>query len=267
MTIDIDAVTTVLRETAESTILPRFGALSEHEVSEKSPGEIVTVADREAEAVIGRRLRELVDAPVVGEEATAADPALVGLLGKEPVAWVVDPVDGTRNFANGDTRFAVMAALVREGRAVASWILRPTEGTAHVAELGSGTWRDGVRLRRAPAPTDPAELRGMVQRRRLSPEEHEHVNAGASRFADVNRGSGCAGVDYPRLLAGELDFMLFADPMPWDHTPGGLLLDEAGAVSRRPEGTPYRPDEPGRLLLDAADPASWGTVRSLLLAP
>ncbi|WP_049568378.1 inositol monophosphatase family protein [Nocardiopsis sp. SBT366] len=265
MTIDIDAVTTILRETAESTILPRFGALSEDEVSEKSPGEIVTVADREAEELIGRRLRELLDAPVVGEEATAADPGLVSVLGREPTAWVVDPVDGTRNFAAGDRRFAVMAALVRGGRTVASWILRPTEGTVHVAELGSGTWRDGVRVHRAPAPADPAELRGMTQRRFLSPRERDRVHAAVPGFALLDGGSGCVGVDYPRLLAGELDFMLFADPTPWDHAPGGLLLTEAGGVSLRPEGTPYRPDEEGRLLLTAADETTWRTTRSLLL--
>lgn len=267
MTFDIDAVTAILRETAASTILPRFGALSEDEVSEKSPGELVTVADREAEVLIGRRLRDLVDAPVVGEEATSADPSLVAALSKEPSAWVVDPVDGTRNFAKGDDRFAVMAALVREGRAVASWILRPTEDTVHAAELGSGAWRDGTRLHRAPSPADPADLRGMVQRRFLAPEERERVDAAAPGFARVGGGSGCAGVDYPRLLAGDLDFMMFADPQPWDHTPGGLILAEAGGVSLRPEGTPYRPDEDGRFLLTAADERTWRTARSLLLAP
>ncbi|MFE1168012.1 inositol monophosphatase family protein [Nocardiopsis sp. NPDC058789] len=266
MTIDIDAVTAILRETAASTILPRFGALSEDEVSEKSPGELVTVADREAEVLIGRRLRELVDAPVVGEEATSADPELVGALSKEPSAWVVDPVDGTRNFAQGDDRFAVMVALVRDGRAVASWILRPTEDAVHAAELGSGAWLDGTRLRRAPSPAAPADLRGMAQRRFLSPEERERVETAAPDFARLDGGSGCAGVDYPRLLAGELDFMLFADPLPWDHTPGGLLLSEAGGVSLRPGGAPYRPDEAGRLLLTAADERTWRTARSLLLA-
>jgi fructose-1,6-bisphosphatase/inositol monophosphatase family enzyme len=265
MTIDFDAVTKILREAADTAILPRFRALREHEISEKSPGEVVTVADREAEVIIGSRLRDLLDVPVVGEEATAADPDLVRALRTEPAAWVVDPVDGTKNFARGSTAFAVMAALVREGRAVASWILHPIEGTVYTAELGSGAWRDGTRLHREPASEKTGELRGAVQRRFLSPSERDRVEAVAAEFAELGRGAGCVGVDYPRLAEGDLDFMLFADPMPWDHAPGGLLLSEAGGVALRLQGTPYQPDQDERLLLDAADEKTWERARSLLL--
>ncbi|GAA1117615.1 inositol monophosphatase family protein [Nocardiopsis metallicus] len=265
MTIDIDAVTKILREAADTAVLPRFRALREDQVSEKSPGEIVTVADREAEEIIGLRLREVLDVPVVGEEAASAAPDLVRALRNEPAAWLVDPVDGTKNFTRGSTAFAVMAALVREGRAVASWILRPIEGTVYTAELGSGAWRDGTRLHRAPAPERTGELRGAVQRRFLSPAERERVEAAAAGFAELGRGSGCAGVDYPRLAEGGLDFMLFSQTMPWDHAPGGLLLSEAGGLSLRPEGTPYRPDQDERILLDAADQRTWEKARSLLL--
>ena len=120
MTIDIDAVTKILREAAQESILPRFRSLGRDEVTEKAPGEIVTVADRESEATITRRLRELLDVPVVGEEATSTEPKLLRALADEPAVWLVDPLDGTRNFVRGSEDFAVMAALVREGEAVAS---------------------------------------------------------------------------------------------------------------------------------------------------
>lgn len=266
MTIDIDAVTKILREAADEAVLPRFRSLSEDQVSEKSPGEIVTVADREAEELISPRLRELLDVPVVGEEAASADPNLLRALRREPAVWLVDPLDGTRNFVRGDREFAVMAALVREGRTVASWILRPTEGQVYTAELGSGAWRHGVRLRREPAPAAPARLRGAVLSRFLSPTQQERVTAVTPEFAEVGAGAYCAGVDYPRLAEGELDFVLFHRTLPWDHAPGGLLLSEAGGVALRPEGDPYRPDDDRVGLLNAADEATWRTVRSLLLA-
>ncbi|WP_017589721.1 inositol monophosphatase family protein [Nocardiopsis ganjiahuensis] len=265
MTIDIDAVTKVLREAADTAVMPRFRALSEDEVSEKSPGEIVTVADHEAEEFIGPRLRKLLDVPVVGEEAASADPDLLGALRNEPAAWLVDPVDGTRNFARGDREFAVMAALVREGRTVASWILRPAEGSVYTAELGSGAWRNGVRLHRRPAPSEPARLRGAVLSRFLSPAQRAHVAAVTPEFAEVGPGAHCAGVDYPRLAEGETDFALFNRTLPWDHAPGSLLLSEAGGVALRPEGDPYRPDDDRVGLLSAADEATWRTVRSILL--
>ncbi|MEU2944784.1 inositol monophosphatase family protein [Nocardiopsis alba] len=265
MTIDIDTVTKILRETAETVVLPRFRRLAEGEVSEKAPGDLVTVADQEAEEIISRRLREILDVPLVGEEAASSDPGLTRALLAEPRVWVVDPLDGTRNFVHGDERFAVMVALVYRGRSIVSWILRPTLDRVHVAELGSGAWCDGRRVRREPAPADPALLRGAARGRSLSTAERAHVEGSAPALAGLERGSGCVGVDYPRLAEGGLDFMLFSGTRPWDHAPGSLLLTEAGGVCLRPEGEPYRPDGEGRLLLTAADERTWRTVRPMMI--
>lgn len=261
----IDAVTEILREAAATAIVPRFKALAEGEVTEKSPGEVVTVADREAEELISVRLRGLLDAPVVGEEATADDPRLLAALREAPAAWVVDPLDGTANFVAGQPEYAVMAALVRGGQTVAAWILRPVSGTVYVAERGSGAWRDGERVVRKPAPAEAAELRGAALTRFLSPEDRARVEAAAPRFRAFGAGTKCAGVDYPRLLDGEQDFILFHRTLPWDHAPGTLLLTEAGGVARRPDGSPYAPGDDRVGLLNAVGDACWATVRALLL--
>ncbi|MFY7069116.1 inositol monophosphatase family protein [Nocardiopsis changdeensis] len=265
--IDMDAVTGILRDAAREVILPRARSLSEGEVMEKGPGELVTVVDQEAERVITARLRGLVDAPVVGEEAVAADPSLVEALRTEPVVWLVDPLDGTRNFVEGRREYGVMAALVHGGETVAAWIVQPEWDRAYAAERGAGAWRDGTRLRRDPAPTDPGRLRGSVLTRFLAPEARRHVEASVPRFAGVDGGAHCSAVDYPLLCEGSRDFLLFHRTLPWDHAPGALLLAEAGGVSRRPDGTPYRPDQgPDVLgLLNAADETCWKTVRELLL--
>jgi fructose-1,6-bisphosphatase/inositol monophosphatase family enzyme len=261
----IDEVTEILREVTEDAILPRFRALAAGEVAEKSPGELVTVADREAEELISRRLRGVLDALVVGEEATAGDPGLVSALRQAPAAWLVDPLDGTANFVAGRPEYAVMAALVRGGETVAAWIIRPAEDRVYVAERGSGTWRDGVRVHRAPAPTDPARLRGAALTRFLDPPTKAWVEAAAPRFPALGPGTACAGVDYPRLLDGDQDFVLFHRTLPWDHAPGALLLTEAGGTARRPDGTPYRPADDRYGLLNTAGETCWATVRPLLL--
>lgn len=261
----IDDVTDILREAAHTVVLPRFRALGERDVTEKAPGEVVTVADREAEELITGRLRALRDVPVVGEEATAADPKLTDALRHAPAAWLVDPLDGTSNFVAGRPEFAVMAALVHEGETVASWIVQPVSGRVYVAERGAGAWRDGARVRRAPAPADPAHLHGAALTRFLAPAARAHVEAAALRFAALGPGASCAGVDYPRLVDGEQDFVLFHRTLPWDHAPGTLLLREAGGVAQRPDGTPYHPADARVGLLNAADPACWDTVRPLLL--
>ena len=262
----IDEVAGILTEAAEAAILPRFRALAEGEVTEKSPGEVVTIADREAEDLISRRLRGVVDAPVVGEEAVAADPSLLAALRESDVAWLVDPLDGTANFVAGRTTFAVMAALVRGGRTVAAWILQPVAGHVYAAELGSGAWRDGERLRRAPAPEDPALLRGAALSRFMEPEVRARVEAAAPRFAELGPGVKAAGIDYPLVADGALDFVRYERTLPWDHAPGALLLAEAGGVVQRLDGTPYSPIDDRRGLLVAADSATWDAVNTLLAA-
>lgn len=261
----ISSVTEILREAAETVILPRFRALADGDVSEKTPGEVVTVADREAETLISRRLRDLLDAPVVGEEATAADPELLTALQNAPTAWLVDPLDGTANFVAGRPEYAVMAALIQSGETVASWVVRPATDDVYVAELGSGTWRNGIRVHRTPAPTDPSRLHGAALTRFLNDDTKTHVEAAARRFASIGPGTKCAGVDYPRLLNGDQDFVLFHRTLPWDHAPGVLLLTEAGGTARHLDGTPYSPSVPKLGLLNAADEACWQTVRPLLL--
>lgn len=265
--IDMDAVTGILRDVAREVILPRARSLSEGEVMEKTPGELVTVVDQEAERVITDRLRGLIDVPVVGEEAVAADPALVDALRTEPVVWLVDPLDGTRNFVEGRREYGVMAALVHGGETVAAWIVQPEWDRAYAAERGAGAWRDGTRLHRDPAPTDPGRLRGSVLTRFLDPAAKRSVEASVPRFARVGAGAHCSAVDYPLLCEGAQDFLLFHRTLPWDHAPGALLLAEAGGTSRRPDGTPYRPDQGRDVLglLNAADETCWKTVRELLL--
>jgi fructose-1,6-bisphosphatase/inositol monophosphatase family enzyme len=110
-----DAVADLVREVSAEVIEPRFRLLTEGETRLKEPGEPVTVADEEAEALLTRRLGELLPGvPVVGEEACAADPALRAMLAGER-AWLVDPLDGTANFIAGRPDWAVMVALVEYG--------------------------------------------------------------------------------------------------------------------------------------------------------
>lgn len=260
----IDKVTAILFEVADAVILPRHRSLPAHEVAEKSPGEPVTAADREAEELITLRLQEVLDAPVVGEESATENPGLLAALRDAPVAWLLDPLDGTANFVAGNADYAVMAALVRAGETVASWIIRPAEALGYVAERGSGAWRNGLRVHRHPATSATAELRGAALTRFMSPRQRARIEAAAPRFAQLGPGTKCAGVDYPRLVDGALDFILYQRTLPWDHAPGTLLLTEAGGVARRLDGTPYQPVDNGAGLLNAADATCWKRATALL---
>ncbi len=259
-----DAIAAALREAAETAIAPRFRRLADGEVEEKAPGEVVTVADREAEAIIAARLAGLLPGvPVVGEEAVAADPSLLAAARHADAAWLVDPLDGTANFVAGDPHWAVMVALVRRGETVASWVYRHTDGWLYSAERGAGAWRGATRLTCSAGGT-LGTLRGSVLDRFLSDEERARMRSRYRRIGRVTGGYSCSGYEYPAIVEGEQSFALFQRLLPWDHAPGALLLDEAGGVVRRPDDSAFDLDHTRRGLLLASSESVWHAVRDAL---
>jgi fructose-1,6-bisphosphatase/inositol monophosphatase family enzyme len=266
MPVDIDAVTRILEETAVEEVLPRFQSLQSHEVSEKESGELVTVADVKAEAQISRRLLELrPDAYLVGEEAVAADPTILTKINEEPLVWVVDPIDGTANFARGNPVFAIMVGLVELGRTVAAWIHDPVAGTTATAASGAGAWLGCSRLTAATA-APLKDMRGTLHASTFAtPEMARQIQARRSRVHAV-RSLRCAGHEYLRLASGQIHFSLFTKLMPWDHVPGALIYREAGGLARTLDGAEYgaRSYRAGGLLM-APDDTAWQTLHDVLL--
>ena len=260
----IDEVAQVLIVAAEVAIRPRFGRLAGGDVAEKAPGDLVTVADREAEQLISRELQRILDIPVVGEESVADDPGGLAALG-ENLCWIVDPVDGTSNFVAGRPEYAVMAALLRKGEPAVGWIVLPEAGQLYVAERGSGAFRNGTRIPHLAPPIHIGSLRGAAPTKRLTQQERAELSAAGTRFASLGPGALSAGVNYTRLLNGETDFVLYQRSLPWDHAAGTLLLAEAGGVTVRPDGTPYRlTDGRNGPLLNAANSKCCRAVQAVL---
>ncbi|MEV4841838.1 inositol monophosphatase family protein [Micromonospora matsumotoense] len=261
----LDDVDTLLRETAADVVLPLFRRLDAADVTEKAPGDLVTVADQRAEERISAELRRLLPGSlVVGEEAVAEDGSLLRHLRDGGDVWVVDPVDGTGNFAAGRRPFALMVALLSGGEPAASWVFDPLAGTMAVARAGDGTRLDG-RPVRAGAAVAPERLRGTAMVQYLPQATRDRVAAGESRIGELLPGQHCAGREYLDLLTGDQQFVMFWRTLPWDHAPGALLVREAGGVARRFDGTEYHPADDGRGLLVAADEQTWHEVRAALL--
>jgi fructose-1,6-bisphosphatase/inositol monophosphatase family enzyme len=262
----IDEVGALLREAAATAVLPVFQRLDAAEIEEKAPGEVVTVADRQAEQIIGAGLlRLLPGSVVVGEEAVSAEPAILDRLRSTGAVWLVDPIDGTANFADGRRPFVMMVALLRDGAIEASWILDPIEDTLTVAELGSGTYQDGVKQRTTPDALPAAALRGVVMRRFLPSPLRGSVSGGEGQLGELLPGLHCAGREYLDIVCGVQHFALFWRTLPWDHAPGALLVREAGGMACRLDGGEYDPADEQSGLLVAANEQIWHTVRAALL--
>ncbi|MEQ4301751.1 inositol monophosphatase family protein [Plantactinospora sp. B6F1] len=263
----VEQVGALLRRAAAEAILPMFRHLAESDVSEKAPGEVVTVADHRAEEIIAAGLRRLrPESEVVGEEGVAADPAVLDLLAGPAEAWLVDPLDGTANFAAGRQPFAVMAALRRGGRTEAAWILDPMADRLLVARAGEGAYLDGNAVRTTGESIPARSLRGVVASRFLPVELRERVTEGAGRIGTVLPGQHCAGQEYADIVDNRQQFAIFWRTLPWDHAPGALLVEAAGGVVRRLDGSPYDPVDGRAGLLVAANESVWDTVHAALLA-
>jgi len=257
--VDTDAILQLLQEVAAEVITPRFRALDEAEVREKGPGDLVTAADEESERLLTDALSGAYpDAVVLGEEATATDPSLLERYARAEHAFTVDPVDGTKNFVGGSPDHAVMAAELRRGEVVRAWIWQPQHELAYVAERGAGAYRNGERLVRGPVGPDPVGWRARTSRR-------SWLRAGVPGLAPLELTWLCCGVDYPHLVEGEADVLLYSRAKPWDHAPGSLLLSEAGGFLGRRDGGPYDPrrDLAGGLVA-AADRTTYDGVVGLV---
>ena len=263
----IDAV----RKVAAEEILPRFRSLDRNDIAIKSrDDDLVTIADREAE----RRLTDIAgkilpDVVVVGEEAVADDPALRNVISDTECCLIVDPIDGTWNFAHGIATFGVILALTRAGKTQWGLIYDPAGDDWVVARVG-----EGAKFVRSNGHTSPlhfgdvhpikvGSMMGFVHSYLFKGDERRRLFSALAEFhkTDALR---CSAHEYRLLAHGAVDFCLSPVLNPWDHAAGCLIAEEAGGVARLLDGTPYVPSlKEGRLLV-ARSEKTWEAVSKAL---
>lgn len=267
MTVSVTQVTALLEEAGKNHVLPWFRELKAHEIQTKSgPDDLVTVADLACEAFLSERLQRLLpESRVVGEEAAARDHSTLDVLEQHGHVWIIDPVDGTHNFAHGKNEFAIILALVKDGEMEAGWIHVPLEGKTITAFRGGGSFCNEVRLRVA-SPRPLAEMRAVLY---VGPKRFPNLYA---RVREVRPELGprsfsrSAGIEYVRLVEGHVHYAMFTRQLPWDHAAGTLIHREAGGYAAYLDGAPYLPVEETKPLLLAPDRATWNMLAELFLA-
>lgn len=268
---DIADVARLVRQVAADHIMPRWRALAPHEIFTKSgPRDLVTVADREAEAALATALTSLYPGSrIVGEETYAADPRCFDHLGGDAPVWVIDPIDGTGAFTRGETGFALMLALVHGQSLDAAWILQPASGDLYMGEHGGGVRLETVagtatRLEPRP-PSGVAGMAGIVSGSVFLDGQRIIRDHKRDRFARLGH-MACPGMDYPAVLRGEAHFTVYANCLPWDHLPGLMLLQEVGWTFAKLDGSPYRAGDRAGGVMSAPSAQSWREIRTRLAA-
>ncbi|GAB6053615.1 inositol monophosphatase family protein [Magnetospira thiophila] len=266
MSPDPAKVLQIINQVAAQEVRPRFQNLSKLDIWSKSgPQDLCTTADLASEKALSAHLTALLPGSgVVGEEATSKDPDLLTQLREDRPVWVLDPVDGTNNFAQGRPNFAMIVALCRGGDILAGWIHSPLDGRTIWALKGQGAWCDQRPLRLAPL-SSMEGLRAALNRtqgRRIKTLAEQ----GRSGLPRVVPRMFCAGCEYMALAEGHLHISSFDRLKPWDHAAGVLIHREAGGFDGQgSDGAAYRPDGPlsGQLIL-APDQDTWKTLSALL---
>ncbi len=260
-------VALLLRAACAAEIMPRFRNLGLGAIRQKSSAlDLVTDADEAAERVItAGLLARFPGCLVVGEEASAADPDLPGRMADAELAFVVDPVDGTANFAAGLPLFGVMAAAVLAGEVAAAWILDPMTGDMAMALRGEGAFSESAEGQRGDlrvAPSRPlSAMLGAVSFGYMDKPRQARVLPGLGLLGGVQN-LRCAAHEYRMAASGGLHLLVYNRLLPWDHAPGWLLHREAGGYSARFDGTAYSPlDSTGGLVV-APDRGAWEAVMS-----
>jgi len=266
-------VAEIIRGVSTRVIDPGFRRLSPDQIHEKAPGDLVTDLDRQAEGELSRLLTSAGGGIVVGEESVHDDASVLQELTTAELAWVIDPIDGTKNYVNGSTHHAVMVAEVQHGVTTRSWTWQPQLGHMWIAERGNGLVCDGEPVtsdRRRPDPEtigpnaqlldhpDPAQ-RVTADRQVVRAVTAYPHNRRTSPSLTWSEAHSCCGVDYPLICLGEQEVACWFHIHPWDHLPGALMVTECGGVVRVAGGADYsaRHTEQRGVIIAARDERSW----------
>lgn len=249
--VDANHVAQILKDAASQYIVPRFKNLQAADIHTKThANDFVTIADIETEEALCKILPATYPGCIViGEEGVSSGKVTTAALADPTqMIFVVDPVDGTYNFKNGNPQFAVMMSLVIGGETRMGWIYDVMNDTHYITEKGKGTTKNGqkVSVRATVSVEDPKAV-GYMESRYFPKEMQDFLAAkGVNKFTSLR----CAAHEYLNIASGNADFTIFSHMKPWDHLAGVLMVQEAGGIVTKFDGSPYNiTDEHGGIVV------------------
>lgn len=257
------ALIQAVRDVSAREILPLFRNLNAEQIDSKSAADdLVTVADRAAELALTEAAQNIFPGcAVVGEEAVSSDASILERIGTTDQVVIIDPIDGTWNFANGLANFGVIVAVVEQGETVFGLLYDPSHDDWIMAHRGEGCWfcrpdQTPLRLHTGPMPDQLEDTLGLIGVYLFTRAQQAQI----VQTLPLYRRSmtlRCSLHEYRLQAQGHAQFCLNGMLNPWDHAAGVLCLQEAGGVARLIDGTPYAPTMTEGFLLTAGGDALW----------
>lgn len=258
----------MVKRAARAEIMPRFRMLGGDQIMEKTgPQDLVTDADKAAEAMLTRGLLSMFPhALIVGEENASDNPENIKKIPEAELCFTIDPVDGTWNYAKGLAVFGVMVSILRFGHPIMGLLYDPVMNDVVIADAETPTKHIMPRKVRRNTTTSkggPVEtLTGYAPLHLLPKNKQAQMAATFPRFRRVGN-LRCACHEFRMLAQGQVDFVLHAKLTPWDQPAGVVCTRQAGGHVAMLDGSDYLGHTRDGYLLSACDAATWGRVRDV----
>ena len=223
---DRQTVADLIRQAALDEILPRYRNVENHL---KTDGSWLTEADLAMQARVQRELAERwPEIPFLGEEMTEDEQQRL-MQHADSGLWILDPLDGTSNFAAGVPIFAPSLALIRGGKVVLGVVMDVMRDETFSATTGQGAWLNGERI--APPVTDVPMNKTIacIDFKRLSPELATRLAVSVPYSSQ--RSIGSVALDWCWVATGRFHLYLHGKQGLWDYAGGHVILEEAGGFS------------------------------------
>lgn len=234
--------------------------------SKEFASDLVTIADKASEEYIRSEIKRLFpNVFVVGEEAVAANPELLNQIAHEKMTFVIDPIDGTWNYAKGSSTFGVIISVIANGEVIYGLHYDPVVDDWIHAWKHAGAFRGNpsshFQKRLAVSETErPEEMLGFIPYYiygyKFGNEKRDKL---LMTFVDFERimSLRCSAHEYRMMAEGTVDFSLTSNGKLWDHCAGLLIHEEAGGYARKLTGEKYSPLNSDGQLLIANNKDTW----------
>ncbi len=228
-------LTLLVQDIAEREIMPRF---LNTQARHKADGSLLTEADVAAQTMFTLKLPEIIAAPVLGEEMPAPIQRDMWNQYAQTGLWVLDPIDGTTNFANGLPHFAVSVAFIQHGLPQIGVIYNPVSKELFSAQRGQDAHLNGVTLPLRQSPNRLSDAVAGVEVKRLrSGKLSSRINT-LSPVRSI-RSMGSSTLDWCYLASGRYDVYVHGGQNLWDYAAGALIFTEAGGHLATLEGDDF----------------------------
>ena len=266
----LEFITSILIDVNDQIVLNYFNKLSPNDINTKtSSDDFVSIADKKSEIFITTKLYNFLGiTKIIGEESAFIDKKNYLNLLNEPLLWVIDPIDGTKNYINGNKNFCSMISLVKHSFPIASFIYKPLDRELIYAFKGIGAYKLDIDTKVS------SKLKIKINKRseiigsggtKGIPEEFRKAILNNLRTNTKRLFIGSAGIETTMLANNKIQFIFHGRVTPWDHSPLDLIIKEAGGcvyMSMSKEEFNIKSKGP---ILAAASNNIWNHIREITI--